>query len=292
MKPLRSVITATAAVLLVVLVAGAAGAWAATSVVDRRGHVLTVDVVVNPADPAQQGLRIRDQEVGGEPISELLYQTYDPVLDIGPQMGIDPLSGDPVLVWSRWDGADFELAMTRRLPDATWDQIDLVTSNYTGDVEPRFVVDQVGAARVLWWPQGSGGPVHLQAFDTNTGTPIGPPERPLESSNAWTGHLVTNVIGAEEGGGDDPGVTGGASKSKASALPCLSNPGAAPEHGVLMSCGRAAVYQLSSCQLVVGVYDPAAQQWRQSVLDLGSVSLLDTTVRDVAQGVADGRCTP
>jgi len=280
---------AMAATLLVALCSGFF--QAATTVVDQRGHLLTIEVVPNPSNPSVQALRLVDRAPTGETTTETLLFTYDAVLDTGPNIAIDPADGEPVVVWSRHDGTDLELAMARRVPNGGgWGPLDQLTTNTSTDIEPRFIVAPDGAAHIIWWPQGLGGDVRLQSFDIFTGQPRGTPQKPLEPPPCPSSHLIQCVRGGSTEGapGDDPGVPRG--NSKASASPCLMNPAAAPDHGALMSCGRPAGWQLSSCQLVVGTLNTETQTWRQVYADLSNVSLAATSVTDIAQAIADSRC--
>jgi len=282
---------ATAATLLVALCSGFF--QAATTVVDQRRHLLTIEVVSNPSNPSVQGLRLVDRAPTGETTTETLLFTYDAVVDIGPNIAIDPADGEPVVVWSRHDGADLELALARRVPNGGgWGPLDQLTANTSTDIEPRFIVAPDGAAHIIWWPQGLGGDVRLQSFDIFTGQPRGTPQKPLEPPPGSSSRLIQNISGgySESSPGDDPGVPRNSSSSKASASPCLANPAAAPDHGALTSCGRPAGWQLSSCQLLVGTLDTETQTWRQVYADLSKVSLAATSVRDIAQAMADSRC--
>jgi hypothetical protein len=278
-----------AATLLVALCSGFF--QAATTVVDQRGHLLTIEVVSNPSNPSVQGLRLVDRAPTGETTTETLLFTYDAVLDTGPNIAIDPADGEPVVVWSRHDGTDLELAMARRMPNSGgWGPLDQLTTNTTTDIEPRFIVAPDGAVHIIWWPQGLGGDVLLQSFDIFTGQPRGTPQKPLEPPPGSSSRLIQNSSGGynESSPGDDPGVPRGSSKASANA--CLANPAAAPDHGALMSCGRPAGWQISSCRLLVGTLDAETQTWRQVYADLSKVSLAATSVRDIAQAIADSRC--
>jgi len=291
MRGSRQRVFAVAMVAMVLVVLCSGGFQAATSVVDQRGHLLTIEVVTSPSNPSMQGLRLVDQAPTGEVTTETLLFTYDVVLDTGPNIAIDPADGEPVVVWSRHDGTDLELAMSRRVPGSGgWGPLDQLTANASTDVEPRFIVAPDAAAHIIWWPQGLGGDVLLQSFDIFTGQPRGTPQKPLEAPPGSSSRLIQSVDGSfsESSPGDDPGVPRGS--SKASASPCLANPAAAPDHGALMSCGRPAGWQLSSCQLIVGTLDAETQTWKQIYADLSKVSLANTSTRDIAQAIADARC--
>jgi hypothetical protein len=283
-RPTPSAIPGIAlAVLLVVTGAYYAG----VTVVDDTGHVLTVDVIYDSSDPSVQGLAVEDQAPTGTTTTSTIFSTWDPVIDTNPDISLNPRDGQPVVIWSRQQGSDFEIAMVRRMPGG-WGPIDILTYNSSNDIEPRAIVDPIEAAHVVWYPSGLGGPVYLQSFDIHNGQALTPPAKPLEPPGTKT--LKTGTTGGSSvGGGDDPGLIGGLT-SRASENPCVDNPSAAPEHGALLACGRPAAYQLISCYLTVGVYDTANAVWAQSITNLTLRDLSTTTVREIAQSMASARC--
>lgn len=287
MKGRRFYLPAAAAVLLGLIILSTGVFQAATTLIDWRGHLLTVEVRTNPTDPAIQGLHLIDRSPLGDVTDEPILSTHDTVLDIGPNLALNPVDGEPVVVWSRDDGADMELALARRLPGGGWTSIDLLTSNTTSDIEPRLAIDGDGQAFVLWWPEGVGGPVQIQTFDAITGIPQEEePERPFEPPvwrNTRPGPRPRS--GENSGGGsDDPGII------TAEAYPCPTNPEAQPEHGIVLSCGQPAAYQLSGCQLIVGTTDAVSNLWMQTYADLSEVSLEGTSTWEIVRGMADSRC--
>jgi hypothetical protein len=260
---------------------------AVTTIVDSNtGTLLMVDVISDPENPTLQGVRLSEQPPGGSLVSETIPATFDPYADIDPSLTLGPESA-VVVVWSRHDGSDFELALARRTPGMGWHSFSLLTENLLSDVQPRVKVDAGDIAHVLWWGHDAGGPVLLQSFDSINGEPMGPVHRPFEPPAGPK--RLTPTYDADAGGLDDPGVPT-KSNTKATAYPCFENPAAVPDHGVLMSCGRPAAWQVSACQLVVGVYDTATDSWAQTVVDLSNVGLSSTTPEAIAQGIADYRC--
>ena len=263
---------------------------AATSALTLDGHVLTVDVKSDQYNSSIQGLVVYDQSLSGTS-AETLISTWDPVVDQGPNIAMDPVEGQPVLVWSRQDGTDFELAMTRRLAGGYWEPFNILTSNTTQDIEPRAIVDADQYVHVTWWPSGSGGSVYLRSFDIRNGRAFNPAQKPFEGSAPKT-KLNTSVTGGSSvGGSEDPGTIGGVS-NKASAYPCLTNPSAVPDHGVLLGCGRPAAYQLSSCKLLIGIYDATSSSWGLTVVDMTNISTSKSQVREMVQSLVDSRCPP
>ncbi|HKY31933.1 MAG TPA: hypothetical protein VJV23_05305 [Candidatus Polarisedimenticolia bacterium] len=264
----------------------ATGVFEAVSpVVDpASGSRFTVDIVYDPANPSVQGVRLVEETTAGQLLTDTIPSSYDTVMDLGPAVALSP-DGQAVVVWSRHDGSDFELAITRRHASG-WVLHGTLTSNTTSDVEPRLLVDYTQTAHVLWWGSGLGGPVYLQSFDPSSGAVRSLRQQPFEPA----GKRLTPYFDPDAGGIDDPGIPTKNANNKASAYPCPSNPAAAPEHGVVMACGRAAAWQLSACQLVVGVQDPFTSAWSQTVVDLSSANLTGISPQQIAQQTADWVC--
>ncbi|HZI95186.1 MAG TPA: hypothetical protein VFE84_13145 [Patescibacteria group bacterium] len=287
MKRSREVTPARIALLLGILLLITGVYQAAVTVVDNSGHVLTVEVLSDPGDPVVQGLALVDQAPGGGTSTAPIFPTWDPIIDQDPGITLNPHDGQPVIVWSRQIGASFEIAMLRRMSGG-WGPIDILTNSATSDIRPRAIVDANERAHVVWYPSGIGGPVYLQSFDIHNGQPLGSPQKPLEPPP--TKSLKTGTTdGSCVGGGDDPGLIGGLT-TRASEGPCVANPAVAPDHGAVLSCGRPAAYQVSSCYLVVGVYNTSTSTWAQTISNLSWQNMSSTTVRALAQSMADARC--
>ena len=287
MRRSRGITPAKMALLLGILLLLTGVYQAGVFVVDASGHRLSVEVESDPGDPTLQGLALVDQAPGGGTTTATIFPTWDPIIDQDPGIALNPYDGQPVIVWSRQIGGNFEIAMLRRMAGG-WGPIDILTNSATSDIRPRVVVDANERAHVVWYPSGIGGPVYLQSFDIHNGQPLESSQRPLEPPP--TKGLKTGTIAASSiGGGDDPGLIGGLT-TRASESPCVANPAVAPEHGALMSCGRPAAYQVSGCYLVVGTYSTSTSSWTQSISNVSSQNMSTTSVRAIAQSVADGRC--
>lgn len=245
------------------------------------GNVLTVESVYDPYDPLTQSIRLVSRSSSGQISTETIPSSFDQYADVDPVIALDPLGG-VVVAWSRFDGSDFELAMVRRYPFGGWENHVILTLNTAQDVKPRMLVDQTGRAHILWWGNGAGGPVFLQSFDVFSKQPATGRHRPLEPPPKRASRMVS------AGGQEDPGLP--TLTGAASALPCDRNPSAAPNHGVVMSCGRPAAYQLSGCQLVVGTEDGPDGTWFQTLTSLEYMNLTNTSVREIVQTLADARC--
>ena len=286
----RGNLTALAATILVLasfpLVSGLIEA--ATSALTVDGHLLTVDIKVDRYNPSIQGLVLSDQSLSGTS-TETLTATWDPIIDQGPHIAMNPVESQPLLVWSRHDGNDFELAMVLKRPGGYWEPFNILTSNTTQDVEPRAIVDENEDAHITWWPSGAGGSVYLRSFDVRNGRALGQAQKPFEGSGSKTKLNTSTTGGSSVGGGEDPGTIGGLNV-RAGADPCPANPSANPDHGVVLGCGRPAAYQLSACKLLIGIYDPAASTWGLTVVDVSNVSMSTTSVREMVQSLVDSRC--
>ena len=261
---------------------------AATSVLTLDGHLLTVRVTVDPSIPSIQGLVVYDQTPSGTSAQTIL-STLDMVLDQGPNIALNPVEGQPVLVWSRQDGTDFELAMMRRRPGDYWEPFYILTNNQTQDVEPRVIVDENESAHIVWWPSGIGGSVYLRSFNIRNGEALTPAQKPFEKVLLKNKINTSVIAGSSLGGSEDPGLIGGISV-RASADPCPANPTAIPEHGVVLGCGRPAAYQLSACKLLIGIYDATSSSWDLTIVDVTNIQISRSPARELVQSLVDSKC--
>lgn len=262
---------------------------AATTLVDINGHVLSVDIASDSMNPILQGVRLQDTAPSGGTTSEIIPSSLDSVLDFTPALALRP-GGGVVVVWARKEGNDSELAIGVRDPGpAGWRPHLLVTADSLNDEQPRVILDSQAVAQVVWWGNGLGGPIYLQGFDPNTGQPVGPRHKPLDppaSPNSRRTGTTPETDGA--GGLDDPGVPTTGSRLTASAEPCVGNPAASADHGVFLSCGGPGAFQLSACVLTVGVQDQGS--WARMSVNLTTVDLSRTSVREITQSLADAYC--
>jgi len=283
----RVMARALVALLLALTVMG--GFQADTTVVDPTGRVIMVEVVQDP-ESSDQGLVYTEQTPQGQTqTTEPINYTIDPVIDDSPALALNP-SGGIVVVWSRHDGNDSELMLARR-ENGVWSAPRALTSNATADTQARVLVGAQDIAHIVWWGNGEGGPFYLRSFDVLTGQPVGPRQEPLNAPRTAP-RPVRSGNGSsynQAGGMDEPGIPSAAG-NLATALPCPENPAAAPAHGVVMACGEPAAFQLSACQLTVGVRDPLTMSWRQTVANLSMAPLDTTPVVALVQSLADFSC--
>ncbi len=267
--------------------------WAAveagTTIVSRDGDLVGVEVVTNQGDPTVQGLRVTTVTLSGQRIDEVIESTLDSAADVGPSIELAPFDDQPVVIWSRMEGSDFELAIAHRSASTGWPVHALLTSNTGSDSAPQFAIDASDRVHVLWWSNGAGAPLSFQCFSSITAEPLCPLEDPFNPRR--TIRPRTPGPPPEGAGGlDDPGVITG--RIVASADHCVANPSAEPEHGVVATCatGRPAVYQYSGCVLTVGIYDARIAQWKVTNTNLATADLNGTSVRDIVEGMLTAAC--
>ncbi len=234
-------------------------ALAASALIDPAGRLLSIEIATSENDPARQGLVLVEHRLDGTTVRERIEWTFDDVLDTTPVLAIDPRDGQPVVVWSRHEGRDSEIALTRRYADGYWTPVRLLTDDSRQDREPRIAVDSEGGLHVLWLREGRARPSFLlQSFDTDTGSAADDPHRPLEPKPRDGRPDASPGTGDDAGGGsDDPGVIG-ASRH------CFET-----DHGIMLDCGGVVVYQISGCGLEIGTLDQDGA-WQLTRADLGS----------------------
>ena len=87
-----------------------------------------------------------------------LPQVLNPMGDVNGDRYADIIyryGRPPAVVWSAWDGADFEIAYSEWSGTA-WSAAVLLTSNSVNDTFPRIALDGVGQPMIVW--QRSGAP--------------------------------------------------------------------------------------------------------------------------------------
>ncbi len=107
-----------AALIVVIgaLVAGAGAARAAETqklAPDGTLHKVTVENWPATGKPTGTALRHTRQTAAGVTDSALIPGTDDAAIDRDVALGIDPLSGQPVVAWSRNEGAGFDIFVSR-----------------------------------------------------------------------------------------------------------------------------------------------------------------------------------
>ena len=281
--------TLRVAIALLLFIGLCAPFEAATSVVDpSTGRILMVEVISDPTDPSIQGIRYRERWPQGTTSEENVTGTMDPILDEAPSITLNPVGG-VVVVWSRHDGSDFELVLTRR-ENGSWSGLRTLTDNTGFDTRPQTLIASPDVVHIAWWGNGSGGPFYLQSYDVLTGAPVSPRYEPINMRRFRPRRVTSDGTSDDAGGMDEPGIPTINGNYAASAVPCTTNPAAAPDHGVVMACGNPGAFQLSGCELVVGVPSATSGTWQYTAANLSSTNLQSTSVREIVQSIADYNC--
>jgi len=79
----------------------------------------------------------------------IIPQTGDSIGDIEPQLDLNPTTQQPVVVWSRFDGKDFEIAIAS-FDGVRWSQTKILTSNVYDDREPRITAENSNLIHLMW----------------------------------------------------------------------------------------------------------------------------------------------
>ncbi len=140
------------------LIAGAivpAAALAAESVMLPDGELLTVwesrqrFMISGTTGPATDGTSIAYSVSGIEgSFSGIVESTEDPAQDTWPRLVVDPESGWPRLVWSRYDGTSLRIAYARYEQDG-WTDIRYLTYGPVNSMLPRIALGREGV--YLFW---------------------------------------------------------------------------------------------------------------------------------------------
>lgn len=141
------------------------------------GTVHRVDVEVFNTGQTGSGTRLRHtrQSPGGMTESTIVAGTDDPAVDREPSLDIDPVTGRPILVWSRNEGAGFDVVLSR-YEGQGWAPFVRVTSGGGDESSP-----QVGSGNHLihvLYRQGMSAQTsfYRSSFDRTSLAPVFGPE--------------------------------------------------------------------------------------------------------------------
>jgi hypothetical protein len=80
----------------------------------------------------------------------LLNENGDCNLDGEPHFAIDPTAGLPAVVWSKFDGNDYEIAYSY-FNGSIWSNYEFLTDNDQNDFDSRLAFNNEGTIKVTWW---------------------------------------------------------------------------------------------------------------------------------------------
>jgi len=117
----------------------AAPAAADTRKLTADGAVHTIEVVTSGGKSPVVSLRYTRRPVTGAAVTMTVPGTEDAVVDREPAIEIDPVSGQLVLVWSRLDGPNYNVFLSR-YNGASWSTARAVVRADGDDVEPQVLI--------------------------------------------------------------------------------------------------------------------------------------------------------
>jgi hypothetical protein len=127
------------ALALVAATALAVPAQAETRKLAADGTLHTIDVQTVGGKNSGTALKHTRRGVAGAPVSITIPGTEDAVIDREPALEIDPVSGQLLLVWSRYDGTNYNVFFSR-FNGTSWAAAKAVVKTDGDDVEPQVLI--------------------------------------------------------------------------------------------------------------------------------------------------------
>ncbi len=149
---------------------------------DGTVHRVDVEQYLSGGRVVGTALRHTRQGPSGAKESSLVPGTDDPAVDRDPAIEIDPVSGAPVLVWSRNEGAGFDIVLSR-FEGGSWLPFVRVSSGGGDDLLPQVGPGKKLVHVVYRQSAGSQAPLsfYRSSFDRATlGPAYGPELLPLD----------------------------------------------------------------------------------------------------------------
>ncbi|HEX5042835.1 MAG TPA: hypothetical protein VFV75_08000 [Candidatus Polarisedimenticolaceae bacterium] len=142
----------------------------------------------------------------------MLNSTGDATGDGWPAILESPVDGKPWVVWSHFDGADFDLAWSR-FGEGNWEPVKslLALDSSDPDLDPVLAFDDGGRPYVTWWRNSPAqGRIYVSLFlttrwmiplqvsdpgeDARTPTLVVLPDRRMQVSYSTPGGTVTKLV--------------------------------------------------------------------------------------------------
>lgn len=139
----------------------------------------------------------------GRKIEGVIPGTGGPDFDAYPSLFNDTDTGAPVLVWSRHNGMDYDIAFSR-FEEGSWTPPITLVDTTRDEIQPRAYSTSGGEFHLVWnWPGDSGNFLYGR-FSLETGVTVLEPERIIaqlgpKEDEQW-------ISTSPEGGMDDPGT--------------------------------------------------------------------------------------
>ncbi len=89
----------------------------------------------------------------------IIPQTDDIAADIEPQLDLNPSSMLPCIIWSRFDGLDYEIALSS-FNGVRWSSPNFVTVNNNNDRGPQIAIGTSSVIHLMWKEDSPGIPLY------------------------------------------------------------------------------------------------------------------------------------
>ena len=141
----------------------------------------------------------------GRKIEGVIPGTGGPGYDAYPSLFNDVDTGDPILVWSRHNGVDYDLAFTRFEGESWTAPLTLVGSAWE-EIQPRAYSTEGGEFHLVWNRNGDGHGFFYGRFRVDSGVSVSDPERIVAELGPRVGDPWVSTDPESAGGTDDPGT--------------------------------------------------------------------------------------
>ncbi len=149
-------------IILILLLSSVSG-LAADLKLDKNGNLHKIEVIHldGSSDESPKTYLLHTlQKNNGAIKNHTIPLTNDSLPDIEPQFDINPCTQQLCLVWSRFDGIDYELAFSS-FNGIQWLNPIILTSNSIDDRESRIVIGNSGAVHLMWKEDTPGLPTYF-----------------------------------------------------------------------------------------------------------------------------------
>ena len=174
-----------------------------TALTPGNHHLLRVKEVGSHPKHAPTSLEWSLVGDRGRKIGGVIPGSGGPEFDAYPSLSNDADTGAPILVWSRHNGMDYDVAFTRFDGESWTAPITLVGTD-RDEIQPRAYSTPGGEFHLVWNRPGDGGSFLYGRFRLDSGVSVLEPERVIAQLGPRQGEqwIPTNP----EGGIDDPGT--------------------------------------------------------------------------------------
>jgi hypothetical protein len=289
---MRNIIRGAAAqAALLLLSAGIASA--ASSLVDMRGRLVSVEAAtaVTTDGSTVSVLKFRQTLKDGRVSDEIVPETADSQADLSPQLLLDPESDELILVWNRFDGHRMTLAASRRDTSGSWGPITYLETGKDEPAEPQAALDTSSRLHIVWKvsPAKSSPGLRHRAFDVATFQALGDVIDPFERATSRAERQRAGELAKKEPAKKEPVKPGAGAPAEAPGGPGFTvedknKPETFTLYGVESGCDTAVVFRVTPGALQVATLSEG--KWHRGDVNLeagADPSALRSLVSDIAR---------